>query len=378
VSSNLAFLDPALSYDSTTVYLNLTRNDIGFGEIDGSFNQRAAGSGVESLGKGSALWDATVQMDEVSARAAIDQVSGELHASMQTALIEDSRLTRDAAFARLRDASDDSAGWVRLFGSWGDSDGDDNATALNRDTSGVLFGAEAQFSREVRLGIFGGYSRNSFDGNRGEGNSSNVHIGAYAGGQWDALRLRGGAAYGKYDIDTLRLVRIGTLNETPQSDNGGADMTQVFGEIGYRLGADALNLEPFANLAQVRLSTDSFSETGGISALHGDGASTGVAFATLGVHAQSALAVGKGKASLKGTLGWRHGFGDTTPLSTVSFQNGKAFTVAGVPVAENAAVLDLGFDFAVGTDTTLGVSYSGQFGSGVTDNGVRVDFRMKF
>jgi uncharacterized protein with beta-barrel porin domain len=33
------------------------------------------------------------------------------------------------------------------------------------------------------------------------------------------------------------------------------------------------------------------------------------------------------------TLGWRHAFGDTMPLSTQAFAGSDAFTVAGVPFA---------------------------------------------
>jgi outer membrane autotransporter protein len=103
-----------------------------------------------------------------------------------------------------------------------------------------------------------------------------------------------------------------------------------------------------------------------------------VTFSTLGVNGRSALNAGKGNAEFKGTVGWRHAFGDTTPLSTVGFASGKAFTVAGVPVAENAVVLDLGLDFRAGDNVVFGVAYNGQFGSGVSDNGVRADLRVRF
>jgi outer membrane autotransporter protein len=305
-------------------------------------------------------------------------VSGEIHASAQTALLEDSRFVRDAAFERLRGAAEDSEVWGRLFSSKGTTDGDGNAATLDRDSSGVFFGADGQFSNTVRLGLLGGFSRNAFDGVRGDGNSSNLHIGAYVGGQWDALALRGGVAYSKYDIDTARSVGVGKVSDAPQSGDSGADMGQVFGEVGYRLGGEALNLEPFVNLANVSLSTDSFGETGGVSALKGQGDSTSVTFSTLGVNGRSAANAGNGNAVFKGTVGWRHAFGDTTPLSTLSFASGKAFTVAGVPVAENSVVLDLGLDFRAGDNVVFGVSYNGQFGSGVSDNGVRADLRVRF
>ncbi|MDR2213319.1 MAG: autotransporter domain-containing protein, partial [Pseudomonadales bacterium] len=145
---------------------------------------------------------------------------------------------------------------------------------------------------------------------------------------------------------------------------------QVFGEIGYQLNS----IEPFANLAFVSLDMDGFTEQGGAAALNVQSGSTDTSFSTLGVHLQNEFTNGR----FKGTLGWRHAFGDTTPLSTLSFATGNAFTVAGVPIAENAAVLDLGLDFSAGENTRFGFSYNGQFGSGESDNGVRAEFEVKF
>jgi outer membrane autotransporter protein len=379
VTSNLAFLDPMLSYDSATAYLNLIRNDIGFGDIGGTFNQRAAGAGIESLGRGHALWDTTVQMDESMARAAFDQVSGEIHATAKMVLLDDSRFVREVAFDRLRGTSDEgSVAWGRLFGSWGSIDSDGNAASLNRDTSGVFFGADGQFSRVLRLGLLGGYSRTSVDSVRGDGNSRDAHLAAYAGGQWGALALRGGVAYSRHAIDTARLVSVGKLSDTLRNDDSGADMAQMFGEVGYRFGTPMLTWEPFVNLARVRLAMDAFSEQGGIAALKGYGDSMHVSFSTVGLHGQSALTIGSGNAVVKSTLGWRHVLGAMAPLSTQSFINGTAFTVAGAPIAGNAAVIDLGLDFMVGSNTVFSVSYDGQFDSAGSDNGVRVKFGMRF
>ena len=50
----------------------------------------------------------------------------------------------------------------------------------------------------------------------------------------------------------------------------------------------------------------------------------------------------------------------------------------GVPLAEDSALLDAGLDFALGTNTTAGVSYSGQFGDGVQDNAVKGRFAWLF
>jgi len=49
-----------------------------------------------------------------------------------------------------------------------------------------------------------------------------------------------------------------------------------------------------------------------------------------------------------------------------------------VPLAQDSALIDAGLDFALGERTSAGVSYSGQFGDGVEDNGVKGRFTILF
>jgi len=50
VTSNLAFLDPTLTYDANNVYLNLTRNDVSFTNVAGTPNQIAVSNILTQLG----------------------------------------------------------------------------------------------------------------------------------------------------------------------------------------------------------------------------------------------------------------------------------------------------------------------------------------
>ena len=150
-----------------------------------------------------------------------------------------------------------------------------------------------------------------------------------------ALRLTAGLGYTWHDIETDRRVAFGAFDETLRGDNR-ADTVQLFGEAGYRLDAGGLDLEPFAGLARVHLNSDGSDERGGDAALSDDGDSTDTTFSTLGLRAATGLGVGGVPARLHGTLGWRHAFGDTESEVTQSFAGGQAFTVRGVPVAEDA------------------------------------------
>lgn len=388
VSSNFAFLDPSLSYEANNVLLTLTRNTIPFPAVGQTFNQRSSGAALEALG-GGALYDAVVQLDAPTARSAFDQLSGELHASVRSSLMEDSRFVREAGIDRLRQAQgaatdlktvegSDGGAWARIYGSWGEIKGDGNAAKVDRDTSGVLVGADRRVGN-WRVGVMGGAGRSDVDvdARRSSARIDNYHLGIYGGTEWGALALRTGASYSHHAIDTHRSVGFtGVAGRTDASYD--ARTLQVFGELGWRIAAGPFVLEPFANLAHAQLKTDGFTEQGGITALRGRGESTDTSFTTLGLRASTRVGAEATGATLRGLLGWRHAFGDVAQRATLAFAGGSGFTVAGVPIAKDAAVIEAGLDFALRRDLTLGVSYAGQAGDGVKDHGVKASLLWKF
>ncbi|MFC7395574.1 autotransporter outer membrane beta-barrel domain-containing protein, partial [Chelatococcus sp. GCM10030263] len=118
--------------------------------------------------------------------------------------------------------------------------------------------------------------------------------------------------------------------------------------------------------------------TGGAAALTGGRKDTSTTFTTLGVRASTAFDLGSVTLTARGSLGWRHAFGDDTPLASLSFSGGSPFSIAGVPIAEDAAVLDLGLDFGIMENATLGLSYGGQFATDAIDQSVRGNLSVKF
>jgi outer membrane autotransporter protein len=380
--NDLVFLNATLLYDPNNVWLAMTRNSVRFSDIGETPNQRAAGAGAESLGSSHPVWEAVVRRDAATARNAFDQLSGEVHASARGAMLEDSRFVREASIQRLQGAAGgaNAAGaWARAFGSWGAWDGDGNAAKLKRSIGGVFFGADAPIAGNARLGAVAGYSRASFDvdDRHSSGSRDDYHLGVYGGAAWGDLAVRSGAAYTRHEISTSRSVAFPGFSDSLHADYSAAT-TQAFGELGYGIQAGGVNLEPFANLAYVNLRTNGFTERGGAAALASGAASANTTFATLGLHASTNLQLGGADARFKATLGWRHAFGGVTPSSTLAFAGGAPFSIAGVPIARNAAVIDAGLDFALSKNTTFGVSYNGQFGSGVRDQSIRANLGLRF
>ncbi|WP_169823027.1 autotransporter outer membrane beta-barrel domain-containing protein, partial [Methyloligella halotolerans] len=105
VTSNLAFLDPTLLYDTNNVYLMLIRNDVSFTGPARTPNQRAVANALSDFPIDSALYVAVLNQTAASARQAFDALSGEIHASVGGALLDEGRHVRDAVMGRLVQAS---------------------------------------------------------------------------------------------------------------------------------------------------------------------------------------------------------------------------------------------------------------------------------
>jgi outer membrane autotransporter protein len=402
VTQNLLFLDASLDYaggDGNDVTLELQRNDIAFADVGTTPNQIATGGAIDSLDNSNAVWQAiALAGDEDIVRKGFNALSGEIHASLKSALIEDSRFVRDAMNDRLRSAFDNAGAsyipvlsyaagetpllvepdhsgptlWVDGFGAWGSIDGDGNAEGLERSTGGMLIGLDAPVG-DWRIGLLAGYGRSAFS----TASSSNYQFGVYGGTEWGDLAVRGGFAYARHDIDTSRTVAIPGLTETLTA-NYGASTLQGFGELAYGIDVGATRISPFANLAYVSLSTDGFTEAGGDAALSGEAGTTATTFTTLGLRVEHGFTLGAIDGTLSGMLGWRHAFGDTTPESTHAFAGSDSFLIAGVPIAPDAAVIEAGLDLNLAPGATIGVAYAGQLAADARDHAIKASLDVAF
>ena len=100
-----------------------------------------------------------------------------------------------------------------------------------------------------------------------------------------------------------------------------------------------------------------------MAALDVSSSDTEATFTTLGLRPATDFLMGKHIATLKGTLGWRHKYDATTPTTTQVFSGGEDFTVTGVPISEDAAVVEVGLEVPVTVNAKVNIAYGGQFGS---------------
>ncbi|SFT77923.1 autotransporter serine protease [Mesorhizobium sp. YR577] len=408
ICSCYAFLDFDLTYDPTNVYLDVARNSVAFADVATTRNGAAVAGGIESLGVNNLFYGIITTLNEEEAAVAFNQLTGEVHASLAGTLVTQSNLISDAASSRLRAAFADAgapalpvmafgpdgpelapattdrfAVWSQVLGAWGERDGTDNAVGLEHSIGGVLFGGDAAVGDAWRLGVLGGYSQTTFESRQtsSSGSSKNIHLGLYAGAEWGAVALRTGAAYTWHDIETRRAPRFSSYfydfdgRPTASYDAGTA---QVFGELGYRLSAGNLRLEPFAGLAHASVRSDGFAETGSGMGLVSAASTTDVTFTTLGAHAATDFAIGSLGATARGMLGWRHAFGDTVPTSTFAFAGGTPFAIEGLPIATDALAIEAGLDLQIAKAATLGFAYAGQLASKAQDQSFKLDLAVRF
>jgi outer membrane autotransporter protein len=398
-----AFLSLTANYDAHNAYLDVTQSR-SLTQASLTRAQFAAANYIQSLPTNNALFTAATNLPtDAAARSAFDQLSGNLHASITTTMLEDSRFARDAALDRLGDTfctaappspSDTKsrkpatnpacayepghiASWGTAFGSWS-SNNANSMTSASRSIGGFFAGADTAIANSWRFGLMTGYSQTRLGIGQASGSSDNYSLGLYGGTQRGNLALRFGGVATWHDIDTQRFVAFSGFSDRLKADYS-ATTTQAFSELGYRMPVAGAVLEPFANLAYVNARTGSFTETSGLAALIGHAGDNGVTFTTLGLHASADFTVGGVQMFAKETLGWRYAFGDVSPASALSFTDGSnPFDVSGISVQQNAAVMTASLGLKLGPSTILSASYHGQFSSNAVDQGAQAHFIVKF
>ncbi|WP_208976320.1 autotransporter outer membrane beta-barrel domain-containing protein [Polycladidibacter stylochi] len=393
-TDEFAFLDFELSYDANSVFLNSKMASSTFCVGGMSANQCATGEGAFSLGSGG-LFNSVLNLSNSDAPGALDQLSGEAHASIKTALIEDSRFARDAALGRLRFAMDDTdvaeheqtektigdnfTAWGQGFGSWANWSANENSAALDRSIHGFFMGGDSRIGENGRLGFFVGHDNASLKvGERASSASTEtVQIGAYAGTKLGALGLRAGVSYALHDIDTNRAVAFGSFSNDLASSYQ-SQTAQIFGEVGYGLRYGSTTMEPFVNVAHVNLSSNAYEETGGSAALLAHAQAMDTTFTSVGFRLQTMANLGGFTAGLKADAAWQHAFNDITPVTSQSFAGGDEFSVTGAPVSKDALLLNVGAKVDLSKNVAIDVSYNGSYAAGFTDQGVKAKLAMRF
>ncbi|MFC3639333.1 autotransporter domain-containing protein [Camelimonas fluminis] len=428
------YVSAALAYTGTSVVLNLTsqmaqqpglsaNQSAVSGAVDGFFNGNAQ---TNTGNTASAALGHLYGLGQPQLGAALGMLSGEIHAALPSGLNRESGLVRETILDRLRGrvasapfAADpklprsiDPAAvgvWGEAIGAWERAGSDRNASTVQRQTGGFIFGADvlapaATLPEGIRLGIAGGYLTTNVDVDRllSHGTTSSAFGALYAGTSIGPWRLAAGGVYMGSRVETNRAIQFGPFSDFANAKQDAASL-QAFGEAGYSLlaGQGAVGglsytatVEPFVNAAAIRLRVDGFSERGGDSALAGFSRDYDLGVTTIGARLEArfeapalpgANTVTGGQFVLRASLGWRAAFGDVDPAALLAFRSSlnsgdslSAFEISSVPVDRSAVVVGVGLDWQVSSAVTLGASYGAQAGSNATDQTLKGRFNVRF
>ena len=380
--------------------------------------------------------------DPTPLREALLQLDGEVHASARTAILSDSVYLRETLLGRMRQASfmggagpgaalglggptlaylggaDSHAGdldsdsalaysaqskapfpvkapppaaqpapetvlWAQGVGAWGKLNGNGNAANVNRDLAGVFAGIDRRFAPNWLVGLAGGYTNSSLsiaDPTSSAGIETG-HVAGYTAASFGPWNLRGAASGSFHTVDTSRAIIFPGFSDF-ESARYHATTAQVFGEVGYGASFGQIATEPFAGLAFVHLNTDGFAETGSnnIAALSGSSSTEDVGYSSLGARAAINYVLANGfVVTPHVSAAWQHAFGTINPTAALAFEsNGASFVTAGVPLAQDAALVEAGFDLNLTRQLALQVAYFGQLASRIQDNSVMGNVRWRF
>ena len=345
-------------------------------------NPAAVAPAFAALGVGNAAYAAlTLVPDNAVVRDAFEDLSGEVHATVRTAMLRGAQAGEDAARTRLLEPGEQSGIWGQAIGQSGTDDGEPGGSG-NRPGSAratrsgwAAFGGIDLVADGARFGVAGGYTRTDLSiGARGSDAEVETRQAlGYAGGMLGPVAVRSAVGYAWTSADVTRGVAFPGYAAVARSDYDG-DVLHGFVEAGLPAPMFGGTVEPFAGIELYRVHTDAFAETASAVALAGDARDQTFTLTTLGMRGQTPIAEG---LSARSRLGWQHVLGNTDPRSTVRFAGGaQPFQVSGAPLSRDAALVSLDLAWQPSERLTITSGYSGSIGGASEDNRFRVSLSL--
>ncbi|WP_157953060.1 autotransporter outer membrane beta-barrel domain-containing protein [Limnobaculum parvum] len=387
LQNTLVKLDP-VSYgtDAVQVSLSVDEQKLAAKQGDLTSNQKNTLSGiVGAAGQNSAV-DAAMQSTNTA--NALDQLSGEIHASLRSSLFASSTMLTDTVMSRARPEHRGSQAsnqvWVQTLGGKYSLDGNSNAAKSTNKNGGIAVGGALALDGGWQLGLALAYNNEDIDV---DARSSSADVDtttmmAYANNSWAAgagnVNLVIGGGYSWHSIDTERNVNLVNQKLTASYD---ANTTQAFADIGYAIPVTTnFTVEPYTGMAWYRQSTDDFTEHNGNAALKGQGDDQDVTLYNLGLRNQLKFSVAHTPAAVNMSAGWRHAAGDVdSDVKLGLAQNATpTYTVTGAPITKDAAVVSIGIEAQVLNNAVVGTAYNGQLSDDNSDNAGSLYFKYTF
>jgi autotransporter-associated beta strand protein len=370
-----------LANTGTTLFVDVARSGAGLVALagTGTANQRAVSPAFAALGVGNAAYRAlTLIPDNATVMRAFDLLSGEVHASLRTAMVRDAQFVQGTVLARTL-ADQPSGLWGTLLANSGDDDGGRNAGAVDRTTLGGVGGFDIDLAGTGagRLGIAGGYTRTkaSVDARASDAKTKTLHLLGYAGRAYGAIRIRAGLGYAWSNARTDRFVAFPGFGDRLRG-NYDSNSAHSFAEAGYALLFGDGIVQPFGGLQAFRIHTDGFTETSGATALTLAKRTETFAFATAGLRFDTPIVEG---LSARGVTAWQRRIDGSAPSTVARFATGNTtFDIAGAPLSRDAMTAGLDLVWAPAANIRITSSYAGLIGSQGEDSSFKLSASIGF
>ena len=368
-----------LGSNATSVFVDLARTGASLQGLALNGNQANVAGVFGGLGTGNAAFAAlTLDPSDAQVRNTLSELSGEIHASVRTAMVHDAMLVEDAAIARIQAGATQPSGlWGQALGNYGEDDGTRGAAETRRTTYGGIGGYDIALLGGLRAGVAGGYTHTklSIDDRDSSARLRSGHVLAYAGGDYGALRARFGIGYDWGHTDTQRSVAFTGFADQDDARYDG-DTLHGFGELGYALPLGGGTVEPFVGGSAYRVHTDGFSEAGGSTALDGARRTDSVQFSDVGLKIGTPVI---NSVSVHAGVAWQHAFGSVDPEAILSFAGtATSFSVTGASLSRDAAAPTADIAWTPTPKLRVSAGYTGLIGRAGADNGGRLTLGVAF
>lgn len=236
-----------------------------------------------------------------------------------------------------------------------------------------FLGAEALVLDNTKFGAFFGYGTTDYKSGLNKIDGEDKHFGVYGLTDIGNVTMTYGVAYTDEDRDTVRVMNT---NVNQHSEN--ASVLQGFVEGAYNFDLSVAKVSPYVGFTWARVETDAVTDHMDTNSYKTDEIKDDIQIATLGVRTSVPFAMGNMPVALTADLGWSHYFGDTEGLVNVQMGEGGKFAAIEGSELKDQANLGLGIVGQVAKHATVGVSYSGSWGSDINTHGIFANVRFNF
>lgn len=261
--------------------------------------------------------------------------------------------------------------WAAGIGHWGEAEGTKNTMDVDFRTG--FLGAEALVLDNTKFGAFFGYGTTDYKSGLNKIDGEDKHFGVYGLTDIGNVTMTYGVAYTDEDRDTVRVMNT---NVNQHSEN--ASVLQGFVEGAYNFDLSVAKVSPYVGFTWARVETDAVTDHMDTNSYKTDEIKDDIQIATLGVRTSVPFAMGNMPVALTADLGWSHYFGDTEGLVNVQMGEGGKFAAIEGSELKDQANLGLGIVGQVAKHATVGVSYSGSWGSDINTHGIFANVRFNF